>query len=165
MGEPDPLDRVDIEWCGIRPWHDDAFVRRWLDDNRLPFDPDHRRELLEVTGGWPVLHERFVTHRRTAEWKKRIDGMTNVLAKPSERKKLLNDFGIVSPDAKRQMRTLCDSASAYGEETVADIADEAQIDTTLLRRRMEWSERLGLVTRTADNSTFNSLVTRLLADE
>ena len=165
MGEPDSLGQVDIEWCVIRPWCDDAFLHRWLDDNQLPSNPDHRRELLEMTGGWPVMLERFVKRRRNVEWKKRIEGMTNELAKPSERKKLLSDFGIASSDAEKEMRTLCNSASVYGEETVADIADEAQIDVTVLRRRMAWSEQLGLVTRTGDNWTFNPLVARLQAEE
>ena len=63
------------------------------------------------------------------------------------------------------MRALGDSASAYGAETVADMADVTQIDAAVVRRQVAWSEQLGLVTRTGDNWTFNPLVTRLLANE
>ena len=164
MGEPDPLKQIDIEGCVIiRPY--DAFLGRWLDDNQLPSDPGHRQELLEVTGGWPVVLEEFIRRRRNNEWKKRIEGMENDLRKSSKRDMLLRDFGITSSDVERGMRTLCKYASEYGEETVADIADEAQMDASAVRCRMKWSELLGLVTRASDGWTFNPLVTRLLADE
>ena len=166
MEEPDLVDQVGgIKWCVIRPWHDDAFMRRWLDDNQLPSDRPHRRELLEVTGGWPVLLERFIKRRRNSEWKKRIEGITNELGKRSERHKLLSDFGIASPDVKREMRTLCDSVATDGGGTVADIVNETKRNTAAARLRMAWSERLGLVTRTGDKWAFNPLVSRLLADE
>ena len=163
VGEPDSLVRLGNEWCAVGPWQDDGFLGRWLDDNQLPSDPGNRRELLDVTGGWPILLERFNRRRRNSEWKMRIEGMQHELAKPSEQDKLLGDFGVSTTEVEQEMGTLCDFASEYGEETVKDIADAAGTDVDSVRRRMEWSERLGLVARTGDGWVFNPLVKRLLA--
>ena len=164
LQEPDPLESRDVEWCVIRPWQD-GFVRCWLDDNKLPCAPEYRAQLLKVTGGWPVLLERFIRRRRNSEWKKRIEGMQIELAKPSERENLLRGFGVTSADLAGEMRNLCSLTSEYGEETVQDIADAVQMSADAVRRRMEWSARLGLATRTGDGWTFNPLVAQLLADE
>ena len=165
LREPGPLDSPDVNWCVLRPWHD-GFVRCWLDDNKLPCAPEYRAQLLEVTGGWPVLLERFIKRRRNNEWQKRIEGMQNELVKPSERKNLLRGFGIDSSDLAGEMLNLGSLTSEYSEETAQDVADAAQMNVDAVRRRMEWSERLGLVTRTGAGAgwTFDPLVMRSLTD-
>ena len=137
LREPSPLDPTDVNWCVIRPWHDE-FVRWWLDDNQLPCAPEYRAQLLEVTSGWPVLLGRFIKRRRNSEWKKRIEGMQNELAKPSERKNLLQGFGIASSDLAEQMLKLGSLTSEYSEDTAQDVADAAQMNVDAIRRRMEW---------------------------
>ena len=163
LREPGPLDSPDVNWCVLRPWQD-GFVRCWLDDNKLPCAPEYRAQLLEVTGGWPVLLERFIKRRRNNEWQKRIEGMQNELAKPSERKNLLRGFGIDSSDLAGEMLNLGSLTSEYSEETAQDVADAAQMNVDAVRRRMEWGERLGFVTRTGAGWTFDPLVMRSLAD-
>ena len=163
LREPGLLDATDVNWCVIRPWQD-GFVRCWLDDNTLPCAPEYRAQLLKVTGGWPVLLERFIRRRRNNEWKKRIESMQKELAKPSEKKNLLRGFGITSSDLAGEMLNLGSLTSEYSEETVQDIADAAQMNAGAIRHRMEWSERLGLVTRTGAGWMFDPLVMRLLTD-
>ena len=159
--EPTPLRDRDIDWCPVRPWHD-RFLRRWLDDNRLPSDRHHRQELQQVTGGWPVVLERFLRRRRNSDWKTRIEAIRLELTRDAERRRLLDAFGISEPPIYAEMQTLCNLASAYADDTVQDVAEEAKVSADEVRLRMAWARRLGLCSEVRGEWTFNPLVTQLL---
>ena len=153
---------VDVDWVAVRSW-DDGFVRVWLDDNKLSLDREQRMELIDVTGGWPVLLERFVRRRRTSEWAERIENMKGDLRRPKEKAKLLEDFGMGTTDARNGMTTLAEYAP-FGSQMIEEIAREVDVSVVGLRRRVEWGERLGLLSLRGDEWVVNSLVARLLQD-
>lgn len=150
------------DWCVVRPWGD-RFLRRWLDDNGLPSDREHRTALLAVTGGWPLVLERFLRRRRNRDWETRLEEMRLELRREGERKRLLKGFGISEESVAREMRGLCGLVSAYGDETVEEIGREVGLSADGVRRRFRWSELLGLCEKVGGEWAFNPLIEGLLA--
>ena len=150
-----------IEWFAVRPW-EEAFVRVWVDDNQFSLDREQRRELMHATGGWPVLLERFMKRRRANEWTERIQGMEKELER--EKKTLLENFGMSSLEVKRELLELL-KYEPFGEEMLEEIGIAMESSDVAVRQRMEWCERLGVVSLMDGEWTFNPLIARLLSEE
>ncbi len=151
--------QLDPEWIGIGPW-DDVFVRHWLTDNNLPHAPSNVRELMDVSGGWPMVLDTFVEAQRLA-WDGRIEKLRAKLAKSDE---WLSRLG-VTPAVRTELWMLLQHRP-FGPEDIASIASlEEGVDSLSLKRRVQWSERLGLLSRVGDQWKFNPLVETLLRGE
>ena len=151
--------QLDPEWIGIGPW-DDVFVRHWLADNNLPHAPSNVQELMDVSGGWPMVLDTFVEAQRLA-WDGRIEKLRAKLAKSDE---WLSRLG-VTPAVRTELWMLLQHRP-FGPEDIASIAGlEEGVDSLSLERRVQWSERLGLLSRVGDQWKFNPLVETLLRGE
>ena len=151
--------QLDPEWIGIGPW-DDVFVRHWLADNNLPHAPSNVQELMDVSGGWPMVLDTFVEAQRLA-WDGRIEKLRAKLAKSDE---WLSRLG-VTPAVRTELSMLLQHRP-FGPEDIASIAGlEEGVDSLSLERRVQWSERLGLLSRVGDQWKFNPLVETLLRGE
>ena len=74
----------------------------------------------------------------------------------------LLDFGVYSEEVERTFRALL-SEDVFDADSIAVAADEVGLDNDLVRRRVKWSESLGLVSRAGDSRwAFNPLIRRLL---
>ena len=61
------------------------------------------------------------------------------------------------------LRGLAGADDPFDDESIELVADEIGVDPGLVRLRVDWGERLGLLSSTGDASwRFNSLVKRLL---
>ena len=149
--------RVEPEWIGVGPW-DEVFVRQWLEDNTLPNDRERAKALMEVSGGWSMVLDRFV--RRSSSrlaWDERIDRLRGDLTGGSD---WLPRFG-VTPAVGTELGKLL-RHQPFGPSEIATVAHLEGADPTVLRRRTAWGERLGLLARTEGGWRFNALVERLL---
>ena len=64
------------------------------------------------------------------------------------------------------LRKLAEADDPFDEASVELVGSEHDLDHEELQRRVEWSERLGLLERTGSSGwTFNPLVKRLLKPE
>lgn len=152
--EPDlkHVDRIEIG-----PW-DRRFLRHWLDDINFTADADHLNELMEVSGGWPAVLDRFGEKAPRKSWSKRIEELNRELVNDGT----MLDFGVYSEEVERILRALL-SEDVFDADSIAVAADEVGLDNDLVWRRVKWSESLGLVSPTGDSRwSFNPLIRRLL---
>ena len=148
---------TDPEWIGIGPW-DEVFVRQWLEDNTLPNDRNRARSLMAISGGWSMVLDRFV--RRSSSrlaWDEKIDRLRQELTKDSEWLLRLGVTPIIGSELRKLLRH-----QPLGPEDIVSVAHLEEADPAVLKRRVVWGERLGLLTRGEDQWRFNSLVERLL---
>ena len=151
----DGLDHLEIKPC------DATFVRSWLDDVNLQHDEDQIRELLEVSGGWPVCLFELNTGS-TRDWKSRMEELRKKAARTPSPEQL--GLG-ADPEVPGLLQRLTEIEEPFSEETMELLAEEADADGTLLRRRIAWCERLGLVERAGDRGfSLNPLLRRRLSD-
>lgn len=154
-GGDDGLDHLEIKPC------DATFVRSWLDDVNLQHDEDQIRELLEVSGGWPACLFELNTGS-TKDWKSRMEELRKKAARVPSPEQL----GLAAdPEVAGLLQKLTEIEEPFSEETMELLAEEADADAALLRRRVEWCERLGLVERAGDRGfSLNPLLRRRLAE-
>ncbi len=147
------LDRIEIKPC------DATFVRSWLDDVNLQHDEEQIRELLEVSGGWPACLFELNTGS-TRDWKSRMAELRKKAARTPSPEQL--GLG-ADPEVPGLLQRLTEIEEPFGEETMELLAEEAGEDGALLRRRIAWCERLGLVERAgAGGFSLNPLLRRRL---
>ena len=148
------------EWIGVKPW-DQIFLRHWLSDKNHPHDTMHTEQLMEISGGWPEALSIFLTSRpKSKTWDGRVDALNRKLVKTD---KWLERFGLTSM-AKRELHALLQhlpipSDSDKDLDTVADIE---RMDSAVLRLRVQWGRRLGLLVNSRGFWECNPLIKRLL---
>ena len=77
-------------------------------------------------------------------------------------KRLRDEFGLTD-EAQTVLRNLAGADDPFDDESIELVSDEIGMDAALVRVRVDWSERMGLLSATEDGSwTFNPLVRRLL---
>ena len=154
MGEADKLERVD--WLEAGPW-DISFLRRWCDDLNLMADSSKVKELMELSGGWPVVLE---TLDRSPEkpWKKKIQELEGRIS--TERASLAKMLGIDGVEVEQQIRQLLDYEGLKEADISVLESDNTEKGETL-HRRLLWASRLRLVAIDPE-IRFNSLVKRVL---
>ena len=156
VGEPDLRD---MNWIQIGPW-DKRFLRHWLEDINFTADAAHVNELMEVSGGWPVVLDKFGEKPPSKSWSTRIEELNRELIKD----RAMQDFGMDSEEVKRLLRALL-SEDAFDSDSIEVASVEVGLDNAKVLQRVEWSERLGLVSRVRDGCwEFNPLIRRLLEE-
>ena len=168
VADPDRLWRVmteggkkkeGVEWISVEPW-DVVFLRHWLGENNLPHGSEEVARLVGISGGWPMLLERFVEPQQE-NWEGRVERLRNIVLQEADQ--WLVSLG-VTPTAKWALGMLLRHGPirAENEADIGSVASLENVDSEVLRRRMAWGERLGIVSRSENEWSFNPLLRELL---
>ena len=153
----DEPELMDTDWLELGPW-DERFLRHWLEDINYTADADHVNELMEVSGGWPAVLEKFGEKPPRKSWSRRIEELNRELVKDRS----MQDFGVYSEEAKRVLRALLNE-DIFDLDSIEVAAEEIGLDGVEVLRWVKWSARLGLVSHSDENCwIFNPLIRRLL---
>ena len=149
-----------IDWFSLKPC-DPTFLRRWLVDINATADGNEVRNFRRISGGWPVELDRFSKKRTSKSWQTRIEELEREVGKNAA-KRLRDEFGLTD-EAEAVLRGLAGADDPFDGESIELVSGEISVDPGLVRLRVDWSERLGLLSAAGDGSwTFNPLVRRLL---
>ena len=152
-----------FDWVGLQPWSH-AFLRQWCADLNLPPAFRHVKNLLGESGGWPTVLEHYAKSLGNSARERRERLGEYVL---EHREKLLDDLGLDSPQAQREIEALR-YFSAFTPEEAAEIvpALDGEGDPGLtnhaLVRRLWWARRLGLIQDVRGVKALNALVEKTL---
>ena len=83
-----------IDWIYAGPWNH-IFLRQWCDDNNLPINQSKVKDLLDISGGWPFILEKFYQLLST-NWDTLIAEIKNAITDEGE--EWLKLLGIDSPE-------------------------------------------------------------------
>ena len=149
-----------VDWFALGPC-DLTFLQRWLDDTDNTADAGVAREFLRISGGWPVELDRFGKKKTGRRWQTRIAELQREAGK-NPGKRLRDEFGLTN-DAESVLRGLFAADDPFDEDSIELVSAEIGVDPGLVRLRVDWGERLGLLSSAGHASwRFNSLVRRLL---
>ena len=170
-----PVERLDVcteglfDWVVVGPW-DELFVKHWCSEHALHEASSKTRELFQITGGWPWLLEQYAECPETT-WQARVDALNQYIE--GHREDVLARLGLGASDTRRALAPLLawgpsplrmEEADTYAE-LWAETATGPRVEADVLRRRLFWAMRLGLVENDNGAGTFNPVVVRLLSDE
>ena len=148
-----------VDWFSLGPC-DPTFLRRWLADINATADGSEAENFQRISGGWPVELERFGAKKPSRSWQIRLDELQREGEK-NPAKRLRDEFGLTD-EAQTVLRNLADADDPFDNESIELVSDEIGMNAALVRVRVDWSERLGLLSATDGSWTFNPLVRRLL---
>ena len=152
-----------FDWVAAQPWNA-AFLRRWCSDQGLHEASGKTDDLLDLTGGWPLLLERYADSEEKT-WQAKADELEHYIAE--HRDDLLAAVGLGAPSTLLELAPLraWETLNADEVDTYADLwVDEgrSQVPADVLRRRLCWATQLGLVQDVDGSTVFNSLIARIL---
>ena len=161
LTDPAESEMDGVDWFLLGPC-DLTFLQRWLDDINATADRSEAEEFLRISGGWTAELERFGRKKSSNKsWQTRIEDLQREVGKSGARR-LREEFGLTD-EAEAVLRGLTGADDPFDEESIELVAGEIGLDPGLVRLRVDWSERLGLLSRVGDGSwTVNSLVRHLL---
>ncbi len=149
-----------VDWFSLGPC-DLTFLRRWLVDINATADGSEAENFRRISGGWPVELDRFSKNRTRKSWQTRIEELQREGEK-NPAKRLRDEFGLTD-EAETVLRSLAGADDPFDCDSVELVSSEIGVDPQLVRRRVDWGERLGLLSAAGDGLwTFNPLVRRLL---
>ena len=149
-----------VDWFSLGPC-DLTFLRRWLVDINATANASEARDFLRISGGWPVELDRFGRKRSSRTWQARIDELQGEVVKNAA-KRLRDGFGLTD-QAETVFRGLAQADDPFDEESIELVSGDIRVDPRLMRRRVDWGARLGLLAVVEGGSwSFNPLVRRLL---
>ena len=93
-----------FDWVAVQPWTA-AFLRRWCSDQNLHEATGKIDELLNATGGWPLLLERYAESDRK-NWNAKTSELQDYVAET--RDDLLDALGLGSTMVRSQLAPLGD---------------------------------------------------------
>jgi len=155
-----------FDWFAVQPW-DCAFLRKWCSDLGRYEASAKIEELFALTGGWPLLLGRYAISEGTT-WQRRSDDVEQYIT--THRSDLLKALGLGASAARRQLavfRELGFPTEKGGFEEHSEVWEDLEhtpIEPDLLRKRLFWATRLGLVHDADGTPEFNPLVARLLGE-
>lgn len=163
MSDAGDQNASDVQWIDVGPW-DRTFLRKWLEDINDSATEEHTRDLWEASGGWTEVLDWFSRVGRNKSWRTRIDNLKRETRKNAGR--LMSEQFDMSNDTRQMLRKLLDIA---GDEPFEPddgaplVSEDIGVDRSEVLRRLDWSSRLGLLTRVGEGRlTFNPLVRRLI---
>ena len=160
MTEAAESDLEGVDWFSLGPC-DLTFLRRWLVDINATANAGEARDFLRISGGWPVELDRFGRKRSSRTWQARIDELQREVVKNAA-KRLRDGFGLTD-QAEAVFRGLADADDPFDDESIELVSSDIGEDPRLMRRRVDWGERLGLLSVVGGGAwRFNPLVRRLL---
>ena len=88
-----------FDWVPAQPWNA-AFLRQWCMDQGLNEATQKIEELLKLTGGWPLLLERYAKSKKRT-WQEKADEVEVYIARNGE--ELLDEVGLGVAEARLQL--------------------------------------------------------------
>ncbi len=155
-----------FDWVAVQPWNT-AFLRRWCSDQNLHEATAKIDELLKLTGGWPLLLERYAKSAKK-KWKAKVSELQSYVTK--NREDLLEALGLGSAMVRSQLAPMreCGCPTEDDYETYVELVVEEGLNTftlDVLRRRLWWATQLGLLKDDHGALSLNPLVDRILTDD
>ena len=154
-----------FDWVAVQPWTT-PFLRQWCSDQNLHEATTKIDELLNTTGGWPLLLERYAESDKK-NWNAKASELEDYVAK--HREDLLDALGLGSTMVRSQLAPMGEMGPlTQGDfEAYVELVDQNLQAFTLddLRRRIWWATQLGLVQEDHGSVSLNPLVARILADD
>lgn len=154
-----------FDWIAAQPWNA-AFLRHWCSDLGLPDVREKSGDLLQLTGGWPLLLERYAASEEKT-WEARTDELERYIA--DHREDLLNAVGLGAHATRLELEPLrswetldADDVSTYADVWTDDGGPAVAADVLL--RRLYWATKLGVVQEVGGSSVLNPLIARILPD-
>lgn len=145
-----------VEWLSAGPW-DLTFLRHWCDVQDLTVNRKQIDDLLEISGGWPMVLERY-EKSPSKKWDKRIQDLSQLVKDESDdfRRRLGIDA-----EAEKQLSELLkyEGLSGHAMEELGEY-DAATLVT--LKRRLSWAIHLRLASSHEGAIEFNPLVKRVV---
>ena len=90
-----------FDWIAAQPWNG-AFLRHWCSDLGLPDVREKSGDLLHLTGGWPMLLERYAASEEKT-WEARAEELEHYIA--DHREELIDAVGLGAHAARPRTRT------------------------------------------------------------
>jgi len=131
-----------VRRIGLTPWHEPA-IRQWLDDCSFGNEAqEHWGQILDVTGGWPVLLDDFLnnTGPDRDRWREALEATGKALVAPDRVGDWSGCFGI---DASKRPDILREWAS-LGPGTIQDLAELLETPHAEVQTVVRWAELLSL---------------------
>ena len=155
-----------FDWVTVQPWNT-AFLRRWCSDQNLHEATAKIDELLNATGGWPLLLERYAKSAKK-KWKTKASELQSYVTK--NREDLLEALGLGSAMVRSQLAPMreCVRLTEDDYETYVELVVDEGLHTftlNVLRRRLWWATQLGLLQDDHGALSLNPLVDRILTDD
>lgn len=155
-----------FDWIGAQPW-DAAFLRHWCSDLGLHEVGGGIADLLQLTGGWPLLLERYAAFDETT-WGAKAAKLKQYIAQ--NRDELLAAIGLGEPGARHELAPLLawEKLNPSEVNTYIDLWEEdggEPVDPRTLSRRLHWASLLGIVQDVGGSTMLNPLVARLMSDD
>ena len=154
-----------FDWIAAQPWNG-AFLRHWCSDLGLPDVREKSGDLLHLTGGWPMLLERYAASEEKT-WEARAEELEHYIA--DHREELLDAVGLGTHTARLELAPLCswgtldtDDVSTYADFWTEEGGPPVAADVLL--QRLHWATQLGIVQEVNGSSVLNPLIARILPD-
>lgn len=153
-----------FDWVAIQPWNE-AFLHRWCIDHNFHEAISHVEELLEISGGWPLLLKHYANSGQKNWQDKRDELQDHIVANRAD---LIEALGLGSEKSLEHMGALHEC----GGLTLADVEEYENLLANqepkafppgMLRRRLFWAIQLGLAQDVGGSWRLNPLVKRLSA--
>ena len=163
---------LDFDWfdtINLQPWSR-GFIRRWcndlaLNDARMPGKVE---ELHHLTGGWPILLERFADSGKK-NWSSKVAELDSYIETNQEF--LLEALGLKTPRSRFELALIVHETGTLQMKDVDALADlwnednDIRIEGDTLHRRVVWAVHLGMMRVTQSGLEINSLVKRIFPNE
>ena len=145
-----------VEWLSAGPW-DLTFLRHWCDVQDLTANREQINDLLEISGGWPMVLERYEkSHSKV--WDKRIQDLSQLVKDESD------DFRCrlgIDAEAEKQLSELLNYEGLSGH-AMEELDEYDTATLTTLKRRLSWAIHLRLASLREGAIEFNPLVKRVV---
>lgn len=148
-----------IEWLSAGPW-DLTFLRHWCDVQDLTVDRGQIRDLLKISGGWPIVLERY-EKSPSKKWDKRIQDLSQLVTDECDQFRQRLGIDSVAEEHLSELRKY-EGLSGNAIEELGEYDSETLVT---LKRRLSWAVHLRLVGLPEGTIEFNSLVGRVLRPE
>ena len=154
-----------FDWVATQPWTT-PFLRQWCSDQNLHEATNKIDDLLNITGGWPLLLTRYAESDKK-NWKGKSSELEDYVSR--YREDLLDALGLGSPMVRAQLSPMREMGPLKQDDFQAyvDLGDQNLQAFTPddLRRRIWWGTQLGLMQEDHGAVSLNPLVARILADD
>ncbi len=135
---------MNVSGLSLHPWQD-AFLRQWLEDGKMPNDPPNRRSVSQQTGNWPALLYILISFSTDGNrLSDHLSELQEYLSDPNKVEEVLSHFGlnILGP------REVLKSLATLGEPTSADdLASVGDFNPDKVEADLRWAELLGIARR------------------
>ena len=162
--ELDQLNKHGLNWLSLKPW-DEKYLRQWMEDVEFGDNQVNRTDIKSVTGLWPYLLMQM--HNLTPEHGELNSGLEKLKIEMNNQKSdasIKAQFGLDDPNAFRALRPLAIFGKAGFDELLDEVVENG-VDSRELRLRLNWAQRLRLVSdKGQDEWEFDKIAATAIVD-